>query len=137
MMKTGVLIALIIFWITVGGVVGWQLIKGTAAVFPSENSAINQSVQTPSASNSGTPATVALTRTELARHDNSTSCWLLISGNVYDVTNFLPLHPGGKDRILPYCGADATQAFATQGGEGAHSSQATQMLAEYKLGPLQ
>jgi hypothetical protein len=36
------------------------------------------------------------------------SCWVIIKGEVYDVTNFLDHHPGGAAIILKYAGKDAT-----------------------------
>jgi cytochrome b involved in lipid metabolism len=30
-------------------------------------------------------------------HNNSESCWVVISDGVWDVTDFLPAHPGGAD----------------------------------------
>jgi cytochrome b involved in lipid metabolism len=36
------------------------------------------------------------------------SCWVIIKGQVYDVTNFLDDHPGGAAIILKYGGKDAT-----------------------------
>ena len=84
-----------------------------------------------------TPSTtIALTSIELAKHNSVNSCWLLISGKIYDVTFFISSHPGGAAEILNSCGTDATTAFATQGGTGSHSSSATSMLAAYYIGDL-
>ena len=35
---------------------------------------------------------------EIFDHNTKDSCWLLIAGKVYDVTNFK--HPGGKQILL-------------------------------------
>ncbi|ETO14013.1 delta 5 fatty acid desaturase [Reticulomyxa filosa] len=48
---------------------------------------------------------------EVAEHNNEKSCWLYIDRNVYDVTSFLPRHPGGKDMILLMAGRDCTDLF--------------------------
>ena len=37
--------------------------------------------------------------------------WVIIHGKVYDLTNFLPEHPGGQKIILKYAGKDATNSF--------------------------
>jgi L-lactate dehydrogenase (cytochrome) len=37
--------------------------------------------------------------------------WIVIHGKVYDLTKFLPEHPGGPRIILKYAGQDATDAF--------------------------
>ncbi len=45
---------------------------------------------------------------EVQRHNTADDCWLVINGQVYDVTAFLNLHPGGKQVILKMAGQDAT-----------------------------
>ncbi|KAI0732216.1 cytochrome b5-like heme/steroid binding domain-containing protein, partial [Fomitopsis betulina] len=39
------------------------------------------------------------------------SCWIIIEKKVYDVTDFVPQHPGGPRMILNFAGRDATHAF--------------------------
>ncbi|TRX97610.1 hypothetical protein FHL15_001365 [Xylaria flabelliformis] len=48
---------------------------------------------------------------EVAKHDSKESCWVVIHGKVYDVTEFMPEHPGGMKIILKYAGKDATEEF--------------------------
>ncbi|KAI2636141.1 FMN-dependent dehydrogenase [Xylaria nigripes] len=48
---------------------------------------------------------------EVAKHTTSESCWVLLYGDVYDVTEFLPSHPGGSKIILQLAGRDATAEF--------------------------
>lgn len=52
-----------------------------------------------------------LTGTEVARHNNRDDCWVIVHGRAYDVTEFLPDHPGGMKIILKYAGKDATEEF--------------------------
>lgn len=73
---------------------------------------------------------------EVAKHADQNSCWLLIEGKVYDVTNFIPEHPGGAE-ILKGCGKDATELFNTKAGRGiGHSGSAHEMLKDYYIGDL-
>ncbi|MFA6272319.1 MAG: cytochrome b5-like heme/steroid binding domain-containing protein [Patescibacteria group bacterium] len=72
----------------------------------------------------------------VAEHSTPTDCWLIIDSGVYDVSNYLISHPGGQSIIIPYCGKDATQAFATQGGQGSHSSFASSQLSDYRIGTI-
>lgn len=48
---------------------------------------------------------------EVQKHNSRDSCWVIINGEVYDVTNFLPDHPGGIGPILKAAGSDATRIF--------------------------
>ena len=35
----------------------------------------------------------------------------MLDGNVYDVTSYLPYHPGGKGELLRGVGMDATELY--------------------------
>ncbi|PCH32971.1 hypothetical protein WOLCODRAFT_134829 [Wolfiporia cocos MD-104 SS10] len=48
---------------------------------------------------------------EVSKHNTTKSCWVIIKNKVYDVTEFLPEHPGGSSIILKYAGRDATAAY--------------------------
>ncbi|KAI9295526.1 hypothetical protein K502DRAFT_315692 [Neoconidiobolus thromboides FSU 785] len=48
---------------------------------------------------------------EISKHNSATDCWCIIYDKVYDLTQFLGEHPGGKNIILKYAGKDATKAF--------------------------
>ncbi|KAG7207544.1 hypothetical protein KM043_009173 [Ampulex compressa] len=69
---------------------------------------------------------------EVAWHDTADSCWLVIDDYVYDCTDFLDSHPGGRDVLLEYAGRDATLAFIGTG----HSRAAIKSLENYIIGEL-
>lgn len=75
---------------------------------------------------------------EVSKHNTKDDCWLVISGNVYNLTKFLAQHPGGSKPIIPYCGADGTKAFATKDLNPArgHSKLAEELMAQYLVGKL-
>lgn len=52
-----------------------------------------------------------LTQRKVARHNTVDSCWVILYGKVYDVTSFLPEHPGGAKIILSLAGKDATEEY--------------------------
>jgi flavocytochrome c len=48
---------------------------------------------------------------EVAKHNKKDDIWVIVNGQVLDVTNFLPDHPGGEKAIILYAGRDATEEF--------------------------
>jgi cytochrome b involved in lipid metabolism len=81
-----------------------------------------------------TEAPAALTAAEVAKHTTEGDCWIIVNGGVYNVTEYIPRHPGGKGKIVPLCGKDAASAF-----EGQHGGdrKPEMMLAKLKIGDLQ
>ncbi|KAH9976160.1 FMN-dependent dehydrogenase-domain-containing protein [Lactifluus volemus] len=59
----------------------------------------------------GTPTKNPISGKTIAQHKSRESCWIIVHGNVYDVTEFLDEHPGGSKIILKYAGKDATQEY--------------------------
>merc|ERR1719343_579659 len=51
------------------------------------------------------------TMEEVAKHTTKEDCWVVVSGQVLDVTKFLGEHPGGELAILTFAGKDATEEF--------------------------
>merc|ERR1719510_438907 len=57
------------------------------------------------------PGMSAYSMAEVAKHTSKTDCWVVVDGQVLDVTNFLSEHPGGELAILTFAGKDATEEF--------------------------
>ncbi|MGV8087116.1 MAG: cytochrome b5 domain-containing protein [Candidatus Woesearchaeota archaeon] len=55
---------------------------------------------------------------ELQKHNTESDCWIAYEGTVYDVTSFLPMHPGGSSAIGVNCGTSEQfeEAFTQQHG---------------------
>lgn len=54
-------------------------------------------------------------------------CVLGLGGSIYDITVFLPMHPGSQETLLDACGCDATEHFADIG----HSMDAVEKAKKY------
>lgn len=66
------------------------------------------------------PASTGVTAAVVAQHATRTSCWSIVNGNVYDLTSWIPKHPGGEQAILQICGVDGSAKFNRKhGGDAA------------------
>merc|ERR1712187_1108711 len=52
-----------------------------------------------------------LTMAEVGKHTTKTDCWVVLRGEVLNVTNFLSQHTGGELAILTFAGKDASAEF--------------------------
>ncbi|KAG8715750.1 Cytochrome b2, mitochondrial precursor [Ceratobasidium sp. 423] len=55
---------------------------------------------------------------EVLKHNTRESCWVVIRGQVYDITDFIPKHPGGVKPILANAGTDATEIYESIHAKG-------------------
>ncbi len=69
----------------------------------------------------------------VASHNNRASCWSSINGSVYDLTSWIPKHPGGEQAILGLCGADGSAKFNRKHGGDASKEK---ILFGFKIGVL-
>lgn len=53
----------------------------------------------------------SITKEELARHNKAGDAWLAIDGDVYDVSKFASMHPGGSKVLEELAGNDCTTEF--------------------------
>jgi cytochrome b involved in lipid metabolism len=78
---------------------------------------------------------IILSLAEVSKHNKASDCWMIINGNVYDLTSYVG-HPGGSTYV-PYCGTDGTQGYDTKGNRGGgHSSYADSLLLSYLIGTI-
>lgn len=71
---------------------------------------------------------------EVQKHNTVKDCWLVVEDKVYDVSKFVPYHPGGSI-LARYAGQDATDAFYAFHGEEA-GSPGLLSLPRYLVGKL-
>lgn len=89
---------------------------------------------TPTPTPKATAEPTGYTMEKVKANNNASSCWSLINGNVYDLTNWINSHPGGAGAIRGLCGTDGSAEYLAQ-----HKGQSNpgSRLASYLLGPLQ
>ena len=75
------------------------------------------------------------TAEDVEKHTTASSCWIIRGSKIYDVSAFLPDHPGGDDYILKYAGRSVDDAMKDP-DEHDHSDSAYEMLEEYLIGKL-
>ncbi|KAG2185997.1 hypothetical protein INT43_002435 [Umbelopsis isabellina] len=57
------------------------------------------------------PELKTYTREEVKKHSSPEDCWIIIDSEVYDMSTFADLHPGGAFVIMELAGKDATDEF--------------------------
>lgn len=80
--------------------------------------------------------TVFYTPQQVHTHNKEKDIWVIMNGGVYDVTTFLPSHPGGEDIVMEYAGQDITEVFKSAKVHQ-HSANAADMLKQTKIGVLE
>lgn len=48
---------------------------------------------------------------EFLKHNSKEDCWIAINNKIYDVTDFIPNHPGGESPLITHAGYDATKIY--------------------------
>lgn len=113
---------------------------GGKSVAPTEST--NGTSPVPNTESASTK-TKAFAIQEISLHNKATDCWTIVNGKVYDITSYVPRHPGG-DEILRACGTDGTTLFTTRttsdgqkiGSGTPHDSSAQAQLASMQIGVL-
>lgn len=70
---------------------------------------------------------------ELAQHASEESAWIAVDGSVYDLTEFVDRHPGGREILLLALGRDATNLFNSY---HPFTALPRKVLAKYRIGSL-
>lgn len=70
---------------------------------------------------------------EVAAHNSEESAWIAIEGLVYDITEFVDRHPGGKEILLTAVGREATDLFNSY---HPFTDIPRKVLKKYRIGSL-
>jgi predicted heme/steroid binding protein len=74
----------------------------------------------------------AFTWQQVAAHCHPTSLWVVIDGEVFDLTQFAALHPGGRQVLYAHAGKDATVAFE----QARHPGMVQSLRRNYRIGRI-
>ena len=72
-----------------------------------------------------------ITPEEVAKHNKPDDCWVILKGDVYNITPYLPIHPTGPDCILAGAGGDITDAFMKK-----HKYISPNLISKCRIGTL-
>merc|ERR1712100_468088 len=67
---------------------------------------------------------------DVSKHDRENDCWVIVHDRVYDVTTFVPKHPGGN-MIRVNAGGECTALF-----ESYHPPKARAVLEKFYIGDV-
>lgn len=136
-----IIIAVIIALI--GGIVGYFVLTGgdSAEDDQSQSGLSQNDSRTTTQGETASPNT-RYTLEDVAQRNNVDECWTVIDGAVYDITEYIPNHPGGASAISLACGADGTRLFTERvdedgqaiGSGSPHSAGADNVLQRYRIG---
>lgn len=103
-----------------------------SSVSKSKNSSSSSSSSTNSTSPAASPTAAATREFTIEEIKASRKILLVISGFVYDVTEYVATHPGGKEVLLENKSTDATEEFE----DVMHSKAAKNVMAKLRVGVL-
>jgi hypothetical protein len=72
----------------------------------------------------------------LQQHNSLTDCWVVFQSNVYDMTSWVPLHPGGEQIYVNLCGTNNFEAaFVNKHGSSKNSKflQETTLIGPFSV----
>ncbi|KAK4084374.1 uncharacterized protein Triagg1_854 [Trichoderma aggressivum f. europaeum] len=75
---------------------------------------------------------VEYSQKEIWLHNSAEDAWMVIHGEVYDVTKYIQSHPGGVDVLIEAAGTNASEAFDNAG----HSDDAFDLMMPLRIGKL-
>jgi cytochrome b involved in lipid metabolism len=82
------------------------------------------------------PFTQNYTINEVAKHNTENDAWTIYKGNVYNITEFIPNHPGGKI-IMKAIGQDLEKVWAENNVSWHNKNKVVlKTLEKYKIGTL-
>ena len=72
---------------------------------------------------------------QVAEHNCLSDAWVVYGNKVFDITEFLKIHPGGDEITLEHLGKDVTDVLNSEILHR-HSDNAIQLMTQYCVGEL-
>ncbi len=119
-MKKYILILIVLIAVATGGYFGYLCY-------------LSSQIRTTPLVNPDTASSTSYSLLDISAHSVASDCWTTVDEKVYNLTSFIPSHPGGN-AILPACGTDGTALFGSVRQHGQVDAQAT--LYMYQIGIL-
>ncbi|BBN00675.1 4-hydroxysphinganine ceramide fatty acyl 2-hydroxylase [Marchantia polymorpha subsp. ruderalis] len=85
------------------------------------------------------PALKVVTLEEVRNHRTPADAWIVVDGEVYDITDFLANHPGGSELIMEHLEDDNVHDImqgTDKASDHSHSKSAYEMLEQFHVGSL-
>lgn len=138
-MSTSTKIIIIVAILAVGSFGGYLFFSGS-----NDNTSPVKTSSEATTEETAVETVTSFTAQEVALKNSKDECWTIIDGAVYDITSYIPRHPGG-DEVLLACGTDGSTLFnerktsdgETIGSGTPHSRGATNQLDNYFIGSLE
>ncbi len=138
-------IILLILIVSAGGYLAYAIYNESTKTSSDTSTETTPVTSTPPAdtmvdSNTSEPASTSemmktdYTLADVAKNNTPASCWTIINGSVYNVTSYIPNHPGGPAEISQICGGDSSELFAKPAQHV--SGGAKDILAQFEIGKL-
>lgn len=88
-------------------------------------------------STSPTSAPAKISLQDLSVKNSVAECWTSLNGKVYNITAYIPRHPGGEKAISGACGGDLAKFSASHPGGSFDSAKLQGLLTSYQIGELE
>ncbi|KAG6554246.1 hypothetical protein Mapa_004162 [Marchantia paleacea] len=85
------------------------------------------------------PEVKLVTLEEVRKYRTPEDAWIVVDGEVYDITDFLANHPGGSELIMEHLGDDNVHDIMQgidEASDHSHSKSAYEMLQQFHIGRL-
>lgn len=138
-------IILLILIVSAGGYLAYAIYNESTKTTSDTSTETTPVTSTPPAdtmvdSNTSEPASTSemmktdYTLADVAKNNTPALCWTIINGTVYNITSYIPNHPGGPAEISQICGRDGSELFAKPAQH--ISGGAKDILSQFEIGKL-